>query len=149
MNRYNRSLFGMNKSETGEWVAYPIFELLQEKCLSNDDLAKQRLDIIQERNSTIILKQKEVEEIHIKYQGLLDIMNNQNISLEEILRQKDEELYKIMEKNTSLFYSLEESKKKLNIQSKFSDIKHDIFIFSAVLNAILSLAMAAMYFGGV
>ena len=77
MNRYNRSLFGMNKSETGEWVAYPIFELLQTKCLENDDLAKQRLDIIHERNSTIILKQKEVEEIHIKYQGLIDSMMGQ------------------------------------------------------------------------
>ena len=149
MNRYNRSLFGMNKSETGEWVAYPIFELLQTKCLENDDLAEQRLDIIHERNSTIILKQKEVEEIHIKYQKLVDGMNTHNILLEEVLKQKDEELYNMSEKNTSLYYSLEESKKKLNIQSKFSDIKHDIFIFSAVLNAILSLTMAAMYFGGV
>ena len=138
MNRYNRSLFGMNKSETGEWVAYPIFELLQTKCLENDDLAKQRLDIIHERNSTIILKQKEVEEIHIKYQGLLDSMNNQNMSLQGFVGGQD---------NT--IYNLEAINQKLNVQSKFSDIKHDIFIFSAVLNAILSLALAAMYFGGI
>ena len=138
MNRYSRSLFGMNKSETGEWVAYPIFELLQTKCLENDDLAKQRLDIIHERNSTIILKQKEVEEIHIKYQGLIDSMNNQNILLEGFVSGKD---------NT--IYNLEAINQKLNVQSKFSDIKHDIFIFSAVLNAILSLALAAMYFGGI
>ena len=138
MNRYNRSLFGMNKSETGEWVAYPIFELLQTKCLENDDLAKDRLNIIQERNSTIILKQKEVEETHIKYQGLIDSMNNQNISLEGFVSSKD---------NT--IYNLEVINKKLNVQSKFSDIKHDIFIFSAVLNVILSLALAAMYFGGI
>lgn len=138
MDRYNRSLFGMNKSETGEWVAYPIFELLQTKCLENDDLAKQRLDIIHERNSTIILKQKEVEEIHIKYQKLVDGMNNHNILLEQVLKQKD---------NT--IYNLEMINNKLNVQSKFTDIKHDIFIFSAVLNAILSLALAAMYFGGI
>ena len=138
MNRYNRSLFGMNKSETGEWVAYPIFELLQTKCLENDDLAKQRLDIIHERNSTIILKQKEIEEIHIKYQGLLDSMNNQNMSLQGFVGGQD---------NT--IYNLEAINQKLNVQSKFSDIKHDIFIFSAVLNAILSLALAAMYFGGI
>lgn len=138
MNRYSRSLFGMNKSETGEWVAYPIFELLQTKCLENDDLAKQRLDIIHERNSTIILKQKEVEENHIKYQGLLDSMNNQNMSLQGFVGGQDNTINK-----------LEAINKKLNIQSKFSDIKHDIFIFSAVLNAILSLALAAMYFGGV
>jgi len=138
MNRYNRSLFGMNKSETGEWVAYPIFELLQTKCLENDDLAKDRLNIIQERNSTIILKQKEVEETHIKYQGLIDSMNNQNISLEGFVSSKD---------NT--IYNLEVINKKLNVQSKFSDIKHDIFIFSVVLNVILSLALAAMYFGGI
>jgi len=138
MNRYNRSLFGMNKSETGEWVAYPIFELLQTKCLENDDLAKDRLNIIQERNSTIILKQKEVEETHIKYQGLIDSMNNQNISLEGFVSSKD---------NT--IYNLEVINKKLNVQSKFSDIKHDIFIFSVVLNVILSLALTAMYFGGI
>lgn len=138
MNRYNRSLFGMNKSETGEWVAYPIFELLQTKCLENDDLAKHRLDIIHERNSTIILKQKEVEEIHIKYQGLIDSMNNQNMSLQGFVGGQDNTINK-----------LEAINKKLNIQSKFSDIKHDIFIFSAVLNAILSLALAAMYFGGI
>ena len=138
MNRYNRSLFGMNKSETGEWVAYPIFELLQTKCLENDDLAKQRLDIIHERNSTIILNQKEVEETHIKYQGLIDSMNNQNMSLQGFVSSQDNTINK-----------LEAINKKLNIQSKFSDIKHDIFIFSAVLNAILSLALAAMYFGGI
>lgn len=138
MNRYNRSLFGMNKSETGEWVAYPIFELLQTKCLENDDLAKQRLDIIHERNSTIILKQKEVEENHIKYQGLIDSMNNQNMSLQGFVGGQDNTINK-----------LEAINEKLNIQYKFSDIKHDIFIFSAVLNAILSLALAAMYFGGI
>ena len=138
MNRYNRSLFGMNKSETGEWVAYPIFELLQTKCLENDDLAKDRLNIIQERNSTIILKQKEVEETHIKYQGLIDSMNNQNISLEGFVSNKD---------NT--IYNLEVINKKLNVQSKFSDIKHDIFIFSVALNLVLSLALTAMYFGGI
>ena len=93
MNRYNRSFFGMDKSENGEWVAYPIFELLQTKCLENDDLAKQRLDIIHERNSTIILKQKEVEETHIKYQGLIDSMNNHNILLEEVLKQKPHPIY--------------------------------------------------------
>ena len=138
MNRYNRSFFGMDKSENGEWVAYPIFELLQTKCLENDDLSKQRLDIIHERNSTIILKQKEVEEIHIKYQKLVDGMNNHNILLEQVLKQKD---------NT--IYNLEIINNKLNVQSKFTDIKHDIFISSAVLNAILSLALAAMYFGGI
>ena len=138
MNRYNRSFFGMDKSENGEWVAYPIFELLQTKCLENDDLSKQRLDIIHERNSTIILKQKEVEEIHIKYQKLVDGMNNHNILLEQVLKQKD---------NT--IYNLEIINNKLNVQSKFTDIKHDIFIFSAVLNVILSLALAAMYFGGI
>ena len=136
MKRYTNGLFGnMKESKTGEWVSYSLFE--SERLLL-EDLAASRLDIIQERNSTIILKQKEIEEIHIKYQGLLDSMNNQNMSLQGFVGGQDNTINK-----------LEAINKKLNIQSKFSDIKHDIFIFSAVLNAILSLAMAAMYFGGV
>ncbi|CAB4222194.1 hypothetical protein UFOVP1655_52 [uncultured Caudovirales phage] len=136
MKRYTNGLFGnMKESKTGEWVSYSLFE--SERLLL-EDLAASRLDIIQERNSTIILKQKEIEEIHIKYQGLLDSMNNQNMSLQGFVGGQDNTINK-----------LEAINKKLNIQSKFSDIKHDIFIFSAVLNAILSLALAAMYFGGV
>lgn len=136
MKRYTNGLFGnMKESKTGEWVSYSLFE--SERLLL-EDLAASRLDIIQERNSTIILKQKEIEEIHIKYQGLLDSMNNQNMSLQGFVGGQDNTINK-----------LEAINKKLNIQSKFSDIKHDIFIFSAVLNAILSLTMAAMYFGGV
>jgi hypothetical protein len=142
MIRYTNGLFGnMKESKTGEWVSYSLFE--SERLLL-EDLAASRLDIIQERNSTIILKQKEIEEIHIKYQGLLDSMNNQNISLEEILRQKDEELYNMSEKNTSLYYALVEAKKKL-----FSDIKHDIFIFSVVLNIALTGFTIITEFGGI
>jgi hypothetical protein len=138
MNRYNRSLFGMNKSETGEWVAYPIFELLQKKCLENDDLAKDRLNIIQERNSTIILKQKEVEESHIKYQKIIDSMNNHNISLEGFVRSKD---------NT--IYNLDEIIKILQSKSKFTDLKHDVFIFSVVLNIALTGFTIINAFGGI
>ena len=54
MKRYFSSFMGMKESEKGEWVEYPIFKLLQEKCLANDDLAKSRLETIHERNEEII-----------------------------------------------------------------------------------------------
>lgn len=128
----------MDKSEKGEWVAYPIFELLQKRCLENDDLAKDRLNIIHERNSTIILKQKEVEELHIKYQKLVDGMNNHNILLEGFIKGKD---------NT--IYNLDEIIKILQSKSKFSDIKHDVFIFSVVLNGVFILYNTINAFGGI
>lgn len=145
MKRYFSSFMGMKESENGEWVEYPIFKLLQEKCLANDDLAKHRLDIIQDRNERIIILQKEIEQsycdyddLRVKYQDLLSIGGEQ-----------EKEIYKIMEKNTSLFYSLEESKKKLNVKSKCADLKHDIFIFSVVLNIVFIIFTTINAFGGI
>ena len=138
MKRYFSSFMGMKESENGEWVEYPIFKLLQEKCLENDDLAKHRLDIIHERNSTIILKQKEVEEIHIKYQKIIDSMNNQNMSLQGFVGGQDNTINK-----------LEAINKKLKGQTRFSDIKPDIFIFSIVCNIVLILSLLAKSYGGI
>ena len=138
MNRYNRSLFGMDKSEKGEWVAYPIFELLQTKCLENDDLAKDRLDMIQARNTEIIRMKKESEESHIKYQKIIDSLHNQNISFQGFVSSKD---------NT--IYDLEAINKKLQLQSKCADLKHDIFIFSVVLNIVFTVFTTINAFGGI
>ena len=145
MKRYKSGILGMKEYDNGDWVQYPIFELLQEKCLKNDDLAKHRLDIIQDRNERIIILQKEIEQsdcdyddLRVKYQDLLSIGGEQ-----------EKEIYKIMEKNTSLFYSLEESKKKLKGQTRFSDIKHDIFIFSVVLNIVFTIFTTINAFGGI
>jgi hypothetical protein len=149
MKRYKSGILGMKVYDNGDWVQYPIFELLQEKCLANDDLAKHRLDIIQDRNERIIILQKEVEQWDIEYNELIEESVRKINNLEEILNQKDEEIYKIMEKNTSLFYSLEESKKKLNVKSKFTDLKHDTFIFSVVLNIVFILYNTITAFGGI
>ena len=138
MNRYNRSFFGMDKSEKGEWVAYPIFELLQTKCLENDDLAKDRLDMIQARNTEIIRMKKESEESHIKYQKIIDSLHNQNISFQGFVSSKD---------NT--IYDLEAINKKLQLQSKCADLKHDIFIFSVVLNIVFTVFTTINAFGGI
>ena len=146
MKRYFSSFMGMKESEKGEWVEYSQFE---EERLLLEELAASRLDMIHTRNTEIIRMKKESEESHIKYQGLLDSMNNQNMSLEEILRQKDEELYNMSEKNTSLFYSLEEANKKLQLQSKFTDLKHDTFLFSVVLNIVFILYNTITAFGGI
>jgi len=138
MNRYNRSFFGMDKSEKGEWVAYPIFELLQTKCLENDDLAKDRLNMIQARNTEIIRMKKESEESHIKYQKIIDSLHNQNISFQGFVSSKD---------NT--IYDLEAINKKLQLQSKCADLKHDIFIFSVVLNIVFTVFTTINAFGGI
>ena len=138
MNRYNRSFFGMDKSEKGEWVAYPIFELLQKKCLENDDLAKDRLNMIQARNTEIIRMKKESEESHIKYQKIIDSLHNQNISFQGFVSSKD---------NT--IYDLEAINKKLQLQSKCADLKHDIFIFSVVLNIVFTVFTTINAFGGI
>ena len=149
MKRYKSGILGMKVYDNGDWVQYPIFELLQEKCLANDDLAKHRLDIIQDRNERIIILQKEVEQWDIEYNELIEESVRKINNLEEILNQKDEEIYKIMEKNTSLFYSLEETNKKLQLQSKCADLKHDIFIFSVVLNIVFTVFTTINAFGGI
>ena len=146
MDRYNRSFFGMDKSENGEWVAYHVFEL---ERLLLEELASNRLDMIQARNTEIIRMKKESEECHIKYQKIIDSLHNQNNSFQGFVSGKDEEIYKIMEKNTSLFYSLEESKKKLNVKSKCADLKHNTFIFSVVLNIVFIFYNTITAFGGI
>ena len=138
MDRYNRSFLGMDKSEKGEWVAYPVFELLQKKCLENDDLAKDRLDMIQSRNTEIIRMKKESEESHIKYQKIIDSLHNQNNSLQGFVSSKD---------NT--IYNLDEIIKILQSKSKFTDLKHDVFIFSVVLNIVFTVFTTINAFGGI
>ena len=138
MKRYKSGILGMKEYDNGDWVQYPIFELLQEKCLANDDLAKQRLDMIQARNSEIIRMKKESEESHIKYQKIIDSLHNQNNSFQGFVSGKD---------NT--IYNLEAINKKLQLQSKCADLKHDIFIFSVVLNIVFTVFTTINAFGGI
>ena len=138
MKRYKSGILGMKVYDNGDWVQYPIFELLQEKCLANDDLAKDRLDMIQARNTEIIRMKKESEESHIKYQKIIDRINNEYISLEGFANGKD---------NT--IYILEANNKKLQLQSKCADLKHDIFIFSVVLNIVFTVFTTINAFGGI
>jgi hypothetical protein len=138
MKRYKSSFQGMKESESGEWVQYPIFELLREKCLENDELAKQRLHIIHERNSEISVMKKTAEESYKKNQGIIDRINTQYNALNNFVKAQD---------NT--INNLDAINKKLKIESKFTDLKHDIFIFSVVLNLILVLTMVAFSFDAI
>ena len=135
MDRYNRSFFGMDKSENGEWVAYHVFEL---ERLSLEELASNRLDMIQARNTEIIRMKKESEESHIKYQKIIDSLHNQNNSFQGFVSNQDKNIYKIQEAN-----------KKLQLQSKCADLKHDIFIFSVVLNIVFTVFTTINAFGGI
>ena len=138
MKRYKSGILGMKVYDNGDWVQYPIFELLQEKCLANDDLAKDRLDMIQARNTEIIRMKKESEESHIKYQKIIDSLHNQNNSFQGFVSNQDKNIYKIQEAN-----------KKLQLQSKCADLKHDIFIFSVVLNIVFTVFTTINAFGGI
>ena len=135
MKRYFSSFMGMKESEKGEWVEYSRFE---EERLLLEELAASRLDMIQARNSEIIRMKKESEESHIKYQKIIDRINNEYRSLEGFANGKD---------NT--IYNLEAINKKLQLQSKCADLKHDIFIFSVVLNIVFTIFTTINAFGGI
>ena len=135
MKRYFSSFMGMKESENGEWVEYSRFE---EERLLLEELAASRLDMIQARNSEIIRMKKESEESHIKYQKIIDSLHNQNISFQGFVSGQDKNIYKIQEAN-----------KKLQLQSKCADLKHDIFIFSVVLNIIFTVFTTINAFGGI
>lgn len=135
MIRYNRSFFGMDESEKGEWIAYPVFEM--ERAML-EELAASRLDMIQLRNTEIIRMKKESEESHIKYQKIIDSLHNQQNSLQGFVSSKD---------NT--IYNLDEIIKILQSKSKFTDLKHDTFIFSVVLNGVFILYNTINAFGGI
>ena len=126
---------GMKESENGEWVEYSRFE---EERLLLEELAASRLDMIQARNSEIIRMKKESEESHIKYQKIIDSLHNQNISFQGFVSGQDKNIYKIQEAN-----------KKLQLQSKCADLKHDIFIFSVVLNIVFTVFTTINAFGGI
>ena len=135
MKRYFSSFMGMKESENGEWVEYSQFE---EERLLLEELAANRLDMIQARNSEIIRMKKESEESHIKYQKIIDSLHNQNISFQGFVSGQDKNIYKIQEAN-----------KKLQLQSKCADLKHDIFIFSVVLNIVFTVFTTINAFGGI
>ena len=135
MKRYFSSFMGMKESEKGEWVEYSQFE---EERLLLEELAASRLDMIQARNSEIIRMKKESEESHIKYQKIIDSLHNQNNSFQGFVSNQDKNIYKIQEAN-----------KKLQLQSKCADLKHDIFIFSVVLNIVFTIFTTINAFGGI
>ena len=135
MKRYFSSFMGMKESENGEWVEYSRFE---EERLLLEELAASRLDMIQARNSEIIRMKKESEESHIKYQKIIDSLHNQNISFQGFVSGQDKNINKIQEAN-----------KKLQLQSKCADLKHDIFIFSVVLNIVFTVFTTINAFGGI
>lgn len=135
MERYFSSFMGMKESEKGEWVEYSRFE---EERLLLEELAANRLDMIQARNSEIIRMKKESEESHIKYQKIIDSLHNQNNSFQGFVSNQDKNIYKIQEAN-----------KKLQLQSKCADLKHDIFIFSVVLNIVFTVFTTINAFGGI
>lgn len=135
MDRYFSSFMGMKESEKGEWVEYSRFE---EERLLLEELAANRLDMIQARNSEIIRMKKESEESHIKYQKIIDSLHNQNNSFQGFVSNQDKNIYKIQEAN-----------KKLQLQSKCADLKHDIFIFSVVLNIVFTVFTTINAFGGI
>ena len=126
---------GMKESENGEWVEYSQFE---EERLLLEELAANRLDVIQARNSEIIRMKKESEESHIKYQKIIDSLHNQNNSFQGFVSGKDNKIY-----------NLEIINKKLQLQSKCADLKHDIFIFSVVLNIVFTIFTTINAFGGI
>ena len=126
---------GMKESENGEWVEYSQFE---EERLLLEELAANRLDMIQARNSEIIRMKKESEESHIKYQKIIDSLHNQNNSFQGFVSGKDNKIY-----------NLEIINKKLQLQSKCADLKHDIFIFSVVLNIVFTIFTTINAFGGI
>jgi hypothetical protein len=135
MKRYFSSFMGMKESENGEWVEYSQFE---EERLLLEELAASRLDMIHTRNTEIIRMKKESEESHIKYQKIIDSLHNQNNSFQGFVSGKD---------NT--IYNLEAINKKLQLQSKCADLKHDIFIFSVVLNIVFTIFTTINAFGGI
>lgn len=135
MKRYFSSFMGMTESENGEWVEYSQFE---EERLLLEELAASRLDMIHTRNTEIIRMKKESEESHIKYQKIIDSLHNQNNSFQGFVSGKD---------NT--IYNLEAINKKLQLQSKCADLKHDIFIFSVVLNIVFTVFTTINAFGGI
>jgi hypothetical protein len=135
MKRYFSSFMGMKESEKGEWVEYSRFE---EERLLLEELAASRLDMIHTRNTEIIRMKKESEESHIKYQKIIDSLHNQNNSFQGFVSNQDKNIYKIQEAN-----------KKLQLQSKCADLKHDIFIFSVVLNIVFTVFTTINAFGGI
>ena len=135
MKRYFSSFMGMKESEKGEWVEYSQFE---EERLLLEELAASRLDMIHTRNTEIIRMKKESEESHIKYQKIIDSLHNQNNSFQGFVSNQDKNIYKIQEAN-----------KKLQVQSKCADLKHDTFIFSVVLNIVFIFYNTITAFGGI
>ena len=103
-----------------------------------EELAASRLDMIHTRNTEIIRMKKESEESHIKYQKIIDSLHNQNNSFQGFVSNQDKNIYKIQEAN-----------KKLQLQSKCADLKHDTFIFSVVLNIVFIFYNTITAFGGI
>lgn len=135
MIRFDSTHFGMKESRNGKWVEYSLY-LSERREL--EEIASSRLDTIHERNSEISVLKKTAEESCKSYQGIIDRINTQYNALDRFVKAQDNTINK-----------LEETNKKLKIQSKFTDLKHDIFIFSAVLNLVLVLTTLSMYYGDV
>ncbi len=113
---------GMKESENGEWVEYPIFKLLQEKCLANDDLAKSRLETIQERNEEIIILKQELDIVHQTCEDLQDAKVKLTFAQEEVKELKER-----------LFHRSDDFYDMANIK----DTLVNLLTFSAILNLML------------
>jgi hypothetical protein len=122
MKRYFSSFMGMKESENGEWVEYPIFKLLQEKCLANDDLAKSRLETIQERNEEIIILKQELDIVHQTCEDLQDAKVKLTFAQEEVKELKER-----------LFHRSDDFYDMANIK----DTLVNLLTFSAILNLML------------
>ena len=129
---------GMKESENGEWVEYSLY--LSERRLL-EEIAKSRLETIHERNEEIITLKEEIrnwQEWQEKSEIQFDRINNEYISLDGFVKSQD---------NT--INNLNAINKKLKIESKFTDLKHDAFIFSVSLNIVFFLYTIVVSFGGI
>ena len=118
MIRFDNTHFGMKESRNGKWVEYSLY-LSEMRQL--EEIASSRLDTIQERNSEISVLKKTAEEYCKNYQGIIDRINNEYNSLDRFVKAQDNSIKNLVDTN-----------QKLKIESKSTDIKHDIFIFSVV-----------------
>jgi hypothetical protein len=82
MKRYFSSFMGMKESEKGEWVEYSLY--LSEMRLL-EEIAKTRLNTIQERNEEIIILKQELDILENDRQ----YYKNANFILENLINEKD------------------------------------------------------------
>lgn len=135
MIRFDSTHFGMKESRNGKWVEYSLY-LSERREL--EEIASSRLDIIHERNSEISVLKKTAEESYKKNQGIIDRINNEYNALDRFVKAQDNNIRNLVE-----------TINKLKIETKFTDLKHDGFIFSVALNIVFFLYIIISSFGGI